>query len=110
MNTNKNAVCKYYVYINSLPPVKIFPLFFLKSTFQEYDQSVKQFGSRLSPNCLQRLSVDNFLSLAQKKINIDMLVYTYWINTIRTSGGDNNPRLLMKQTTKQFAFASAQLD
>ena len=39
-----------------------FLIYFLENVFQEYHQSVKQFGSRsgpTGPNCLQRLSADN---------------------------------------------------
>ena len=53
-----------------------FKINIFKKFFQEYHQSVKQFGSRsgptfcpdLGPNCLQRLSADDKLWLARKEL------------------------------------------
>ena len=63
--------CHNFFDINSLPPGKFCMLFcrlliflkinFLKKFFQEYHQSIKQFGSvgpDLVPNCSQTLSAD----------------------------------------------------
>ena len=45
-----------------------FKINFFKKIFQEHYQSVKQFGSRSGPNCLQRSAADDKIALVNKEL------------------------------------------